>query len=166
MYDVFIDLKSQISIVNIFQNENEVSAFIYMKQAIDKGYPCRRNNRYRSRHVTLHNAVIIDTDGSLLLCSNVKKGEKRLGFIDEEGRICIERNRDYYKMHVISIFENERCKSCPESPFCVSGCKYVRMENGNLCTKKRGDGLSIEEYALLDYYYDMKEKHNGTKGRI
>lgn len=159
--------KVQISIVNVFQNEHEISTFTYVKQAIDKGYPYRRDNRYRSCHATLHNAVIMDTDGSLLLCSNTKKGEKRLGFIDDEGKICIERKHNYYKIHEISILDNEVCKSCLELPFCIAGCKYVRLEDENLCIKKRGDGLSIEEHALLDYYYDLKrEKRNGTKSRI
>lgn len=76
-------------------------------------------------------------------------------------------NIDNPKYQKIMEQINEVCKSCLELPFCIAGCKYVRLEDENLCIKKRGDGLSIEEHALLDYYYDLKrEKRNGTKSRI
>lgn len=146
-----------VSVCNVFQNEEKVSSFNLLKQAIDKGYVYGdRKNRYSGCHASLKNAVVIDTDGSILLCSNADEAEKRMGYLNEKGDICIERKADYYKLHTVTAIDNPKCKECIELPFCIADCKYMRLEDNVTCLGKKGDGLSLEERALLDYYYDNK----------
>lgn len=148
----------QISICNIFQNEVEFSTYELLKQAIEKGYAyAGRINRYVGCHASVKNAAVIDTSGDVLLCSNTDLQEKRMGYINNDGKICIERLTDYYALGNITALDNPECCECIELPFCISGCKYARFHDNNRCLGKKGDGLSLQERALLDYYYDARK---------
>ncbi len=154
----------QISICNVFQNEKELSTYGLLKQAIEKGYTyAGRSNRYTGCHAGLKNATVIDTSGNVLLCSNTDSEEKRMGVISDNGKIRIERMADYYNLKTVSALDNPECRECIELPFCISSCKYARLHDNSKCLGKSGDGLSLEERALLDYYYDM-QKQNIHKG--
>ena len=149
----------QISICNLFQNIEELSTFHLMKQAIEKGYfYARRRNGYAGCHASQKNATVIDTDGSILLCSNTDADEKRMGYINDSGNICIERVEDYYHLKTLTALDNLECRECVELPFCISGCKYARFRDNMKCVEKNGDGLSLRERALLDYYYDLQRE--------
>lgn len=151
----------QISICNIFQNEKELSTFELVKQAIEKGYTyAGRTNSYTGCHASIKNAAVVDTVGNVLLCSNTDSEEKRMGYINGNGKICIERMTDYYDLNTVTALDNPECRECIELPFCISGCKYARFHDNSQCLGKNGDGLSLRERALLDYYYDIqKQKH-------
>lgn len=95
----------QISICNFFQNEVEFSTYELLKQAIEKGYAyAGRINRYVGCHASVKNAAVIDTSGDVLLCSNTDLQEKRMGYINNDGKICIERLTDYY-VHICCIIQ-------------------------------------------------------------
>lgn len=150
-----------IDICNIFQNKEKISTFRLLKKAIEKGYIYNnRQNRYIGCLAGVKSALTINADGSVLLCSNTSKGEKRLGYLGNSGNVCIERIEDYYEIHTISALKNPECQGCIELPFCMATCVYARTKCNTKCLGKRNDGLTLEERALLDYYYD---KHKGEK---
>lgn len=97
-------------------------------------------------------AVIIDTDGSILFCSNTPDTEKRLGYLDNNGTIKLERLADYYSLQTLSARDNLECRNCIELPLCISSCKYARFKENSKCKGKRGEGLSVKEKAMLDLY--------------
>lgn len=150
----------QVSICNLFQNEEELSTFDLTKQTIEKGYfYARRRNTYAGCHASQKNATVINTDGSILLCSNTDSEEKRMGYINDSGNICIERIADYYHLKTLTALDNPECRECVELPFCAAGCKYARFRDNMKCVEKNGDGLSLRERALLDYYYDLQREN-------
>lgn len=153
-----------VSISNIFQNKEMLSTYSLLRQAIDMGYKIiGRENSYIHCHACQKNAIVIDTDGSVLLCSNTDSDEKRMGYLDIDGNVRIERLSDYYKLKSISALDNPQCRDCIELPYCIGSCKYSRMKNNQKCLEKRADGLTLKERALLDYYYDL---HNITKNKV
>lgn len=150
---------AQISICNIFQNEEKLSTFSLLKQAIEKGYRyAERWNKFVGCQTSLKNAAVIDTDGSVLLCSNAEPEEKRMGCLDENGNIRIERSSDYYKVCTLSARDNPECHNCIELPFCIACCMKARLKNNKECFGRNGSGLSLKERALLDYYYDLQKE--------
>lgn len=148
-----------VSIANIFQNKEMISTYSLLRQAMQKGFMVHdRWNHYFHCHACLKNAIVLDTDGNILLCSNTGAGEKRMGYLETDGRLCMEREEAYYKIKMLSARENAECRDCVELPYCIAGCKYQRMGQNNRCLGKQGDGLSLKERALLDYYYDQLHK--------
>lgn len=148
-----------IAICNIFQNEKRISTFDLYKQALKKGYVySQRWNQYVSCHACLSNATVIDTDGSILLCSNTSPEEKRMGYLRENGQPCTERVSEFYNLRTITARDNPECKECIELPFCIAGCKYARLKDNTKCLGKNGSGLSLRERALLDYYSDLQKE--------
>ena len=148
-----------INICNIFQNKEKLSVFHLLKDAIQKGYVyTNRRNKYIGCHACLKNAVIIDTDGAILLCSNTAQDEKRMGYLNERGNVCIERRVDFYKLHTVSARDNPQCRECIQLPFCIASCKYKRFRDNSECIGMNGGGLSVREQALLDFYSDLQNK--------
>ena len=148
-----------ISICNVFQNRERISTFDLYKQVIEKGYVySQRWNQYVSCHACMVNATIINTDGSILLCSNTNADEKRMGFLGEKGNLCVERTADSYKLQTVTARDNPECKNCIELPYCIGSCKYTRLKDTTKCLGKNGDGLTLRERALLDYYSDLQSK--------
>ncbi len=153
-----------VSISNVFQNKEMLSTYTLLRKAISMGYKViGRENSYIHCHACQKNAIVIDTDGSVLLCSNTDSDEKRMGYLDIDGNVRIERLSDYYKLKSISALDNPQCRDCIELPYCIGSCKYSRMKNNQKCLEKRADGLTLKERALLDYYYDL---HNITKNKV
>lgn len=154
-----VELRSKIAIdiCNLFQNEERISTYGLYKQAIERGYIySQRWNRYVSCHACMINATVIDTDGSVLICSNTSPEEQRLGFVGENGTICIERRDELYQLQTVTARDNPECQECIELPFCIGSCKYARRKENLKCFGKSGDGLSLRERALLDYYSDLQ----------
>lgn len=144
-----------VSVSNIFQNAEVISTYPILRKAMEMGFFCHeRRNRYAHCHACLKNAIVVNCNGDIILCSNTDREEKRVGYLTEDGNIRVERIGAYYKMGVLSARENPRCRDCVELPYCIGSCKYKRMKNNVGCTGHRGDGLKLEERALLDYYYD------------
>lgn len=147
-----------ISISNIFQNKELLSTYQLLKKALDMGFSyAGRENTYVHCHACLKNAAVIDTDGSILLCSNTKPEEKRMGYLDNSGQVRIERLADYYKLKSTTALDNPECRECIELPYCIGSCKYSRMQNNKKCLGRSGDGMMLKERALLDYYYDLQK---------
>lgn len=147
-----------ISVCNVFQNKEILSTFSILKEAIEKGYIyAEKKNRYTHCHACLKNAVVIDTDGAVLLCSNTDNEEKQMGYLGKQGNVCIERTADFYKLRTITARDNPECRNCVELPYCIASCKYARLKDNAKCIGRSGDGLSLEERALLDYYYDIQK---------
>ena len=152
------ELRSRIAIdiCNLFQNEDRISAYELYKQIIKKGYIySQRKNNYVSCHACMLNATVIDTDGSILVCSNTSSDEKKLGFLGKNGNVCIERIEEWYKIQTVTARDNPKCKECIELPYCIGSCKYARRKDNTQCLGRGGDGLSLRERALLDYYSDL-----------
>lgn len=148
-----------ISICNVFQNKERISTYALYREAIEKGYLyLNRKNTYVSCHACMVNAAIIDTDGSILLCSNTDSNEKRMGLLGKNGNLCIERTGDLYKLQTVTARNNPECRECIELPFCIGSCKYVRLRDNSKCLGKSGEGLSLKERALLDYYSDLQNE--------
>lgn len=165
--EIPMEFRSRIAvdICNIFQNSKRISTYALMKQIIDKGYVySQRWNKFASCHACLLNGVVIDTDGSILLCSNTDKREKRMGYLNSEGCCCIERQADLYNLQTVTARENPECRNCIELPYCIASCKYARLKDNTKCLGKRGNGLTIKEKALLDFYYDQQKERREKDG--
>lgn len=146
-----------VSIANVFQNEEKISVYEILKRALELGYRVmQRKNVYASCHACFQHSVVVDTDGSLLLCTNAG-GEKRVGYLDAEGNICMEQKGKWCRLKEASALDNPECRKCKELPLCVEGCNLGRMKSNDKCRGKRPDGMSVEERALLDYYIDYYE---------
>ena len=147
--------KVAINICNIFQNNEKISVYHLLKKAIEKGYAYnKRRNKYIGCQAGKKGAVTINTDGSVLLCANTEKDENRLGYLRSDGKVCIERKEAFYKIHTVTALKNPECQNCVELPFCMATCAYARLKSNEKCLGRRNDGLTLEERALLDYYYD------------
>ena len=148
--------KIVISVSNIFQVKKKISTFLLYKKAMELGYVyAERWNDYLPCAPARENSITINTNGELLLCTNTDENEKAIGKLELDGNIKIWREKAEYKMKKVSATENIKCRECKQLPWCISMCKYMRMKDNTKCIGKRGDGLSIEEKALLDYYYDL-----------
>ena len=155
--------KIAISISNIFQNTEKISTFNLYKQAIEKGYLyINRWNMYAPCHACQKNAIVIDTDGSILLCAGTDEDEKRVGYIGAKGNVCLEREAALFDLHSTTARNNPDCRDCIELPFCIGSCRYARMKENTKCQGKSNDGLSLHERALLDYYSDIQKIQGGT----
>lgn len=93
--------------------------------------------------------------------ANKTSDEKRMGFIGKNGTVCVERSADLYKLQTVTARDNPECRQCIELPYCIASCKYERAKNNTKCLGKSGDGLSLREKALLDYYSDLRKKQGG-----
>ena len=148
---------------NIFQNTEKISTFNLYKQAIEKGYLyINRWNMYAPCHACQKNAIVIDTDGSILLCAGTDEDEKRVGYIGAKGNVCLEREATLFDLHSTTARNNPDCRDCIELPFCIGSCRYARMKENTKCQGKSNDGLSLHERALLDYYSDIQKIQGGT----
>ena len=153
-----------INIHNIFQNKEKLSTFELLKQAIEKGYTYSdRWNKYVNCHACLKNAVVINTDGTVQLCPNTTPEEQRMGILGDGGNVCIERIEDYYNLHTTTARDNPECQNCIELPYCIGSCKYARLKDNTKCMGRSGDGLTLEERALLDYYYDRQKAKSASE---
>lgn len=145
-----------ISISNLFQNEDKCSAYdIYLK-AIEMGYKYgnRRNDYYGCATCGNRN-ISIDTDGNILFCTNVSTEEGTIGKLEKNGKVTYS-NRDKYIQNIMkSARDNETCKECIELPFCIGRCRLARVKSEHGCMGRANSGLSLEECAKLDYYYDQ-----------
>ncbi len=145
-----------VSISNIFQNKRTLSTYQLLRETQRRGFACHnRWNQYVHCHACIKNAVVINTNGDVLLCSNTSSDEKRVGYLTADGGVHVERVGDYLKLEALSARNNPECQVCMELPYCIESCKYTRMGDNTKCIGRGGDGLSLEERALLDYYSDL-----------
>lgn len=148
-----------VNVCNVFQNREKVSTYEWMRQAIDMGYVYGgRRNAYAPCIASMSQSLVIDTDGKLLLCTNTDKEEKAVGKLESGGNVVYKDIDLNYKMKTISARYNKVCKECVELPFCIGSCKYGRLQDNSKCLGKKNDGMTLEERACLDYYYDMKRR--------
>ena len=162
MYEIPTEYRALVTVnfCNVFQNEKKISMYELYKRAIDMGYRLnQRKNRYVSCDAARKNSLYIDANGKILICSNTCNNEPPIGVIEASGKIkCIHKEK-MYKMKTITAIDNKRCRGCIKLPFCVGSCTYWRMNNDNQCIDVANDGMSLEERALLDYYYDCSIKN-------
>ena len=85
-----------------------------------------------------------------------------MGYLSDNGKIFIERHADFNMLQTLSARDNPKCLQCIELPFCINSCIYARYKDNTKCIGKNGDGLSLEERALLDYYYDLQKERKQT----
>lgn len=151
-----------VSIANIFQNKSKISTYEMAKQVIEKGYRYQgRYNSYAKCMASKSNSLYIDTDGSILLCSNTRTDENAIGKLQKNGMLEYSDIEKKKKLQAVSILQTEQCKNCIELPLCIGDCKYWRMNHNDKCSGKRADGMTLEERAKIDYYDDKKrEKRN------
>lgn len=144
-----------VTFCNIFQVREKISLYPFLYQAIRMGYQYGgRNNHYEGCIAGKEKSLIADTDGNILICSNAQ-GEPPLGKLVNDG-IVVYRDRNLcYKIKMTSALDNKECRSCIELPYCIGDCKYGRMRKNSGCLGKQSDGMSLEERARLDYYYDV-----------
>lgn len=145
-----------ISISNLFQNEDKCSAYnIYLK-AIEMGYKYgNRRNDYYGCGTCGNRNITIDTDGNILFCTNVSTEEGIIGKLGKNGIVTYS-NRDKYIQDIMkSARDNETCRDCIQLPFCIGRCRLARNKSEHGCMGKTNSGLSLEECAKLDYYYDQ-----------
>ncbi|QFJ54873.1 radical SAM/SPASM domain-containing protein [Pseudobutyrivibrio xylanivorans] len=148
-----------ISIANIFQENEKVSSFEIKMYAYSLGYKnCERYNNFYGCQSCGHNAVAINTDGKILFCTNCE-GDDEVGYLKDDGRL-IYKNRQLYEQRLDkSLIKNVECRKCKELPLCLGGCRYYNaFADDGTCRGKRADGMSLEEVAYLDYYYDTCNK--------
>ena len=144
-----------VSVSNFYQTEKKVSPYEIYRKAIKMGYRYpNRANVFMACQTCLMNGIIVDASGDLIICANADKEDKKLGFIDEEGKIRIQNSAAYYKLKTVSALQNPACKECEQLPFCIGTCKYGRYKNNDKCIGMKNDGLTIQELAKLDYLYD------------
>lgn len=140
-------------------NSQSTSVYRYVLKALTLGYKCHeRYNSFVQCRSCCSNSLIVDMDGTILLCSKAKSGEQRIGYLDEEGNVRIEKEHLLYKVRNISALDNETCRDCQELPFCMGDCGKVRNKNNAICVRRAKKGLTLEEVAWLDYYSDKMEK--------
>ena len=140
-------------------NEKCTSVYRYVVKAMDLGYQCHeRYNAYVQCRACCNNSLIVDMNGSILLCSKAKSGEQCIGYLDESGQIRIEKEHNLYKMRNITALDNETCQGCQELPLCMGDCGKVRSNDNTGCVRRAKKGLTLEEVAWLDYYSDQREK--------
>lgn len=148
-----------ISISNVFQEKNKISVFPILKRAIEKGYKYSgRYNSYAACTASMDNSLVIDTDGSLLLCTNTDETCPAIGYLGEGGKVHLKRRDLRDSILATSAIKNQKCKTCIQLPICIGGCKYCRIWKNEECMGKSNDGMSLEERAYLDYYYDIYNK--------
>lgn len=147
-----------VQVANLYQENNKISVFPIYEKAIKMGYGYSgRKNIFMACQTCLKNGMIVNTDGNIIICSNAE-GKKELGYIDADGKIHIKDVEKYHALKTLSAIQNPECRECIELPFCIGSCKYRRSQENTKCIGKKSDGLSIEEYALLDYIYDKNQE--------
>ncbi|MGN0351527.1 MAG: radical SAM protein [Roseburia sp.] len=147
-----------ISVSNLYQTEKKLSVAEIYKKAINLGYNyAGRKNKYIACQACQTNGFIVDTNANIIICTNAEE-PRELGFIDKDGEIHIKNLAKYNRLKFVSAIQNTECQKCVELPFCIGTCKYRRSIENNKCIGKKGDGLTIEEHAILDYLYDEKRK--------
>lgn len=146
-----------VNISNIFQNIEKISTYELYRKVIEMGYYYgERQNVYAGCIASMSNSAVVDVDGNILLCPNTRPEEPSIGVLGKDGVIHYKDYNRHCKIKMVSAVQNENCRNCKELPFCIASCKYKRMRENTECMGKRNDGLSFEEHALLDYYYDKK----------
>lgn len=151
-----------ISVSNIFQNNERYSTYKILYRAIEMGYNySERENDYSGCLTCGNRRMVIDTNGDILFCTNANSKTGVIGELKENGVITYKNRDKYMQMIMTSVRENEECQRCIELPFCIKRCRLERVQQNKRCYGKQNDGLSLEERAKLDFYYDWynnKEK--------
>ena len=78
--------------------------------------------------------------------------------LGKNGTLCIEQQGKLFDLQTVTARDNPECRKCIELPFCIGSCKYARLKDNSKCLGKSGDGLSLQERALLDYYSDLQNE--------
>lgn len=153
-----------IGISNLFQEKEKQSAYSIYRQAIMMGYhyPYRQNN-YAGCPTCGDNSIVIDTDGTILFCTNAQDNDEIVGELRDNGKICYKNKNSYEEKLMLSALDHEKCRNCIELPFCIGSCQYARAKGIMACTDARADALTLEDRAKLDYYCDIF-KHQIEKG--
>lgn len=154
--------KIVISVANLYQVKDKISAFGIYKRAIELGYQyAERKNQYIACHTCFAQGYIIDMDANIILCTNASE-DRLIGKINDNGDIHITNFSTFSKLKTASMTKNPECQKCVELPLCISTCKKSIYKENTKCHGKRANGLSVEEIAKLDYLFD-KRKSTGRK---
>ena len=146
-----------VSFCNVFQNEKKESMYKYIKKAIDMGFQYESRNNFNICDAGRKHSLYIDTDGSVLMCSNTCQGEKKLGILKNRGYVTCDNVDMLYKIKTVSALDNKSCRECVELPYCIGSCPYGMLQCEDKCLGEKNDGLTLKERALLDYYCDRKK---------
>lgn len=113
-----------------------------------------RYNNYRGCTTCGKNSLVIDTNGNILFCTSTDNSEKIVGYLGANGHVRYNNLEKYNQELLCSIRDNTKCHNCKELPLCIGRCKLSVIKNGQSCIGNHNDGLTIEERAKLDLYYD------------
>lgn len=149
-----------IDVENVFENKGSNSVYSILLRAIEMGYnyPGRYNN-YAGCWNCGNNSLVVNTNGDVMFCTN-SESLGAIGSLRENGKIQYK-NKTWYEQNLMkSARDNVTCKECKELPFCIGNCRLARLNDNSKCKGKHNDGLSLEERARLDYYYDYKHRND------
>lgn len=157
----------KVSISNLFQEEEKSSTYEIFKKAIEMGYLyTQRKNNYMGCTTCGNNALVVDTNGDILFCTSTSSIKNVVGKLEEGGKIIYKNMEQRRQELMASARDNEKCRTCIELPLCIGRCRLARIEKNQGCMGKQNDGLSIEERAKLDFYYDkikIEERENNDE---
>ena len=100
----------------------------------------------------------IDTNGNILFCTSTDNSKKVVGNLGDNGSIQYKNLEKYNQELLYSIRDNIKCRNCIELPLCIGRCKLAMIQSPQECMGKHNDGLTVEERAKLDFYYDQIKK--------
>lgn len=144
-----------VSIKNIFQNENKISTYNIYRNAIEKGYYYRElESRGPICSQNMKNSLTIEPDGRVTSCEIAGTEGVYIGKLDGEGKVIIK-NSILYKLKNTSAYDSEKCVSCIKLPICKGGCMYSRYKDKDYCVGLGADGLTLDEKIKLQYYNDL-----------
>lgn len=144
-----------VSISNIFQTKIKSSSYGIYLNAIQKGYKYdERKNNFYGCATCGNRKIVINTNGNILFCTNIKGKEGIIGKLEKNGIITYYNRDRYIEAIMKSACDNKICRECIELPMCIGRCRLARVKESNQCLGKANGGLSLEERAKLDYYYD------------
>jgi uncharacterized protein len=100
---------------------------------------------------------LIDAELQLFKCPlHIGHAEERVGYIDHNGKIIIERDNTCVKYTNLSPFDIEECKNCRVLPLCNGKCPVVweqfgRQINQGCIPEKETIIRKIESFLLPEY---------------
>ena len=148
--------KVRINICNLFQKKEKIDLYKLYKDSIDKGFNYfNKCNNYCKCEAFMKNSFLVDPSGKIAACSMCAENGFYYGKISDKGELMISKKSEYFKLHSLTVLDNERCKKCVELPMCMGGCTYARYNDNNYCAKTLGDGMNLEQKIKLHYYSDL-----------
>lgn len=146
-----------VDIANVFQNEKN-STYPLLKKAIKMKYSYGgRFNNYSGCTTCGPNSMVVNTNGDILFCSNADE-LSGIGVLNSKGIPAYKNEMDYNINISRSLTDIDECRNCPELPLCLGRCYKALLPGGDGgCLGKRANGMSVEETAKLDYFYDLEK---------